>query len=647
METKRLTHEDRKKKMEDLRAFLGEQQAIVGEGGYRAEAPRQRRASVLSRGDEEDWCDGSQFLQLLASPLVSPAPSGHDSVSPTVSSDEGAGESEDDVICIDGPRAPTAQEKARVRRPLTPRDRGEALKRKFQEATAEEKRRIRRVLEAARMIRRRRDERLEARAATGGKGHQEGGALVLPPMQSRADEAGAEGAQLPARGERATNPEAEWQRRLQQAEDEEGELWQPTPPAEDEEGPERRPPQIEEEQQQQHQQQPQQQQPQQQQQHQHQQHQQQQQQPQQQQQHQHQQRQQQQQQQQQQEKGQWQQQPQWRGPEAAVIGPYVSQEVRTAVRQGMVWHHQTLHITWASGPAPCETQPETGARVWEESPLGSNNRDPRRRNPKLDSVTTEAEEAATDEAAAGSATATTAAGVAPAEAAEAATNDAAEGSATATTAATAEAAEAATDDAAEGSATAITAATAEGPAKMWFDSSPVLHTTWNNFAAAIQDEFESNPDDAEVHFNMANATRRSKETVKEYCFRMSALDVRYAGSIMRQSFAQQINADRQRCSMKIRGICGGSCILTEAMVVDMDIDEKIITAKVYGAEDDLLQEDFLLGQDVIISAHLSLKFEPGDTEVKRAVHQSIDQERNQMRSLLEKFANVFAMDCKA
>ncbi|EDW27707.1 GL22362 [Drosophila persimilis] len=148
METKRgLNHEDGKKKMEDLRAFLEEQQAIVGEGGYRADASRQRRASLLSRGDEEDWCDGSQFLQLLASPLVSPAPSGHDSVSPTVSSDEGAGESEDEVLCTDGPRAPTAQEKARWRRqqraepetrtrgPLTLRDKIEAVRRRFQEAT--------------------------------------------------------------------------------------------------------------------------------------------------------------------------------------------------------------------------------------------------------------------------------------------------------------------------------------------------------------------------------------------------------------------------------------------------------------------------------------------------------------------------------
>jgi hypothetical protein len=67
----------------------------------------------------------------------------------------------------------------------------------------------------------------------------------------------------------------------------------------------------------------------------------------------------------------------------------------------------------------------------------------------------------------------------------------------------------------------------KGPAKMWLDSSPILHTTWNNFANALRDEFGANPDEAEVHFSMASATRRPKETVKEYCFRMSALGVRY------------------------------------------------------------------------------------------------------------------------
>ncbi|KPU81840.1 uncharacterized protein Dana_GF26695, partial [Drosophila ananassae] len=68
----------------------------------------------------------------------------------------------------------------------------------------------------------------------------------------------------------------------------------------------------------------------------------------------------------------------------------------------------------------------------------------------------------------------------------------------------------------------------KGPAKMWFDSSPVVHTTWSDFAQAMRDEFGASPDEAEVHFNMTNATRRAKETVKEYCFRMSALGVRYS-----------------------------------------------------------------------------------------------------------------------
>ncbi|EDW33122.1 GL26717 [Drosophila persimilis] len=128
------------------------------------------------------------------------------------------------------------------------------------------------------------------------------------------------------------------------------------------------------------------------------------------------------------------------------MGPYVSQEVRTAVRQGMVWHHQTLHITWASGPAPCETQPETGARVWEESPLGSNDRDPRRRNPRP-APTTSAAGMATTEAA-------TAAQAAKAEAAaDEAAADTAKAEAAADPATDEAAADPATDEAAADPAT--------------------------------------------------------------------------------------------------------------------------------------------------------------------------------------------------
>ncbi|XP_033252221.1 serine/arginine repetitive matrix protein 1-like [Drosophila miranda] len=51
-----------------------------------------------------------------------------------------------------------------------------------------------------------------------------------------------------------------------------------------------------------------------------------------------------------------------------------------AVRDGMMWHVQTLHISWASGPAPQQPGQEAReARLWEEAPCASDERDPRRR----------------------------------------------------------------------------------------------------------------------------------------------------------------------------------------------------------------------------------------------------------------------------
>ncbi|KAL7725688.1 hypothetical protein ACLKA6_013304 [Drosophila palustris] len=58
----------------------------------------------------------------------------------------------------------------------------------------------------------------------------------------------------------------------------------------------------------------------------------------------------------------------------------------------------------------------------------------------------------------------------------------------------------------------------KGPAKMWFDLSPVLHTSWRAFANALRDEFGTTPNDAEIHYAMTNAFKRAKETVTEYCF---------------------------------------------------------------------------------------------------------------------------------
>ncbi|KAH8338662.1 hypothetical protein KR067_009649, partial [Drosophila pandora] len=95
------------------------------------------------------------------------------------------------------------------------------------------------------------------------------------------------------------------------------------------------------------------------------------------------------------------------------------------------------------------------------------------------------------------------------------------------------------------------------------------------------------------------------------------------------------------------------------VVIQTDVEGKTIDAKLYVADDELLQEDLLLGQDVIVSAQLSLKFTAEDVEVKRAVQQAEtignergthkllvnmqnNQERSQMSQLLSKFEDVFS-----
>ncbi|XP_041451126.1 fibrous sheath CABYR-binding protein-like [Drosophila obscura] len=128
------------------------------------------------------------------------------------------------------------------------------------------------------------------------------------------------------------------------------------------------------------------------------------------------------------------QRPQWGGPETAVCGSFVSQNVHTAVRNGMIWHHQVIHITWASGPAPSEAQEER--KVWEEEPAPrSNARDPRQHRRQAEAM--RAEETASEErepaaAKAPAATATEAPTAAATEGAAATEEAAAPATATAT-----------------------------------------------------------------------------------------------------------------------------------------------------------------------------------------------------------------------
>ncbi|KAH8395454.1 hypothetical protein KR215_006493 [Drosophila sulfurigaster] len=105
--------------------------------------------------------------------------------------------------------------------------------------------------------------------------------------------------------------------------------------------------------------------------------------------------------------------------------------------------------------------------------------------------------------------------------------------------------------------------------------------------------------------------------------------------------------------MQIRGICGGTCMSTEAIQLEIVIDGKSVSAKVYIVEDEILPEDFLLGQDVIVSAKLSFDFEKVQSSVNRAVPMSAElpcdnfpdlllgnfekqEVKDKMRALLEK-----------
>ncbi|BFF96471.1 skin secretory protein xP2-like [Drosophila madeirensis] len=347
-----------------LRKFLEEQQCLMRRGRYASDPHSQRQAEWPSREGDEERRDGSPELQLLASPLVSSIGSTGTTMSPAVS--PVSSETDSDVELMSWEEAP-AKEVMLVEEELEEAWAREVVREERQErAAALSKKLPAKAENPAPKCKCHRQYVYRLHAA-----EQQAEARRKATESAEASPPGDEASECP-QAPKLRDAEETWQERLRRAEEEEEELWQP-PPSQSEE----------EEEPQEHQQQRQQQQHQQQQ-HQQQQHQQQ---------HQQQQHQQQQQQHQQQQQQQHQQPgPGWQGPQGAVIGPFVSQEVRTAVRGGMVWHHQTQHITWASGPAPVDPDSEE-ARVWEEAP--SRSWDPRGQATAPRTATNMAQRAAT------------------------------------------------------------------------------------------------------------------------------------------------------------------------------------------------------------------------------------------------------------
>ncbi|XP_046811925.1 uncharacterized protein LOC124421142 [Lucilia cuprina] len=67
----------------------------------------------------------------------------------------------------------------------------------------------------------------------------------------------------------------------------------------------------------------------------------------------------------------------------------------------------------------------------------------------------------------------------------------------------------------------------KGAARLWLDSLQVLHSKWNDFSRELIKEFAASQDEAEIHFKMISAVRKSDEKVTDYCFRICALGKRH------------------------------------------------------------------------------------------------------------------------
>lgn len=142
-----------------------------------------------------------------------------------------------------------------------------------------------------------------------------------------------------------------------------------------------------------------------------------------------------------------------------------------------------------------------------------------------------------------------------------------------------------------------------------------------------------------VHPNNGNcvkpeaSTRRLGATNQDKCFYKTIIvqskpytafiDTGSQASMVRETVAQQLDAKRCKCAMQIHGICGGVRILNETIIIELIINNTVTEALMYIAEDKIVQQDFFIGQDILVNPNLTLKFENGmmTFESKRATQQ--------------------------
>ncbi|XP_017460837.1 PREDICTED: uncharacterized protein LOC108354156 [Rhagoletis zephyria] len=67
----------------------------------------------------------------------------------------------------------------------------------------------------------------------------------------------------------------------------------------------------------------------------------------------------------------------------------------------------------------------------------------------------------------------------------------------------------------------------KGAAKLWLNSTEKLYSSWSELSKCLCEEFSCVPDEADTHFKMSQAARKTNESLLDYCFRIGALGKRF------------------------------------------------------------------------------------------------------------------------